>query len=286
MKVLITGSNGQLGNSLNKCADAYPDIEVIYTDVSELDITNRADLDNYFKSTTINYLINCAGYTAVDKAEEDPEQARLINTIAVDNLAYFSKKHGFTLIQISTDYVFSGQHYRPYTEEDNTAGNGVYAKTKAEAEDIVFEKTLDGIVLRTSWLYSEFGNNFLKTILKLADDRDELRIIADQIGTPTYAGDLAEAALEIIHQNYKEKAVFNFSNEGIASWYDFANEIVNLSGKKCEVTPISTEEYPLPAPRPFYSVMSKKKFTDTFKVKIPHWKDSLFLCLQNMGELG
>jgi len=284
MKVLITGGNGQLGNSIKKLADDYPGIDITYTDVGDLDITSKTDLDEYFKNNPVNYLVNCAAYTSVDKAEEDPETARLINTTAVENLVDFSEKYGFVLIQISTDYVFKGHHYRPYTEEDKPAPEGIYARTKAEAEDIVMKKSGKGIVLRTSWLYSEYGNNFLKTILNLADNREELTIICDQIGTPTYAGDLAKVVLEIIQKGYDKKNLFNFSNEGVASWYDFAMEIIDLSGKKCKITPIVSEEYPLPAPRPFYSLMSKKKFTDIFEYRIPHWKDSLSLCIRNMGK--
>lgn len=283
MKVLVTGSNGQLGSSIKSLALNFPKIEFIYTDIDDLDLTNKADLNNYFKDNKFDYLVNCAGYTAVDRAEEEPEKARLVNVTAVENIVEQSNLNNIILIHISTDYVFGGKNFRPYTEEDMPDPLSIYAITKRDAETHVIKNCNNGIILRTSWLYSEYGKNFLKTILALADKNSELRIIADQIGTPTYAGDLSRAILEIINQNFKTTSLFNFSNQGVASWYDFANGIVQVSGKDCLVTPISTEEYPLPAARPFYSVMDKRKFTTTFNYKIPHWTDSLQKCLADMS---
>jgi len=283
MKVLVTGGDGQLGCSLKDKIVDYPNIEMIFTDVGDLDITNKIELESYITKNPVDYLVNCAAYTAVDKAEEDEETAFLLNKLAVENLAELSVQFNFTLIQISTDYVFSGHHFRPYNEEDIPDPNGVYALSKYEGEKAVIAKTKTGIVLRTSWLYSEYGNNFFKTVLRLADENNELRMIGDQIGTPTYAGELAKAIFEIIHNEYSEKSILHFSNEGVASWYDFAHEVIQLSDKGCKVIPIKTEEYPLPAPRPFYSVMSKKKFTDTFEYYIPHWKEGLLTCLENMN---
>jgi dTDP-4-dehydrorhamnose reductase len=204
-----------------------------------------------------------------------------VNVKASQLLAEFSQKFTYKLIHISTDYIFNGKHYRPYTEDAIPEPQGVYATTKYEAEQSIQNICSDALILRTSWLYSEFGNNFCKKILKLASERDELRIIADQIGTPTYATDLAEAIITVI-RNYPEfdkTEIFHFSNQGIASWYDFAKEIVSLANMECKVTPIRTEEYPLPAPRPFYSVMDKRKYTDTFHCEIPYWKDSLKECI-------
>ncbi len=284
MNVLITGANGQLGTSLKNLQKDFPKIDFVYTDVDDLDITNKEELKKFLSSQKFDYLVNCAAYTAVDKAEEDQENARLLNVKAVELLAGFSKKYNFKIIHISTDYIFGCKNFRPYTEEAIPSPQSVYAATKYDAEKILTELSDNAVILRTSWLYSEYGNNFAKTILKLAKDRDELRIIADQIGTPTYAGDLASAILTVI-TNYpktQKTEVYHFSNQGIASWYDFAVEIVSLSGLKCKITPIRTEEYPLPAKRPFYSVMDKRKYTRAFTAKIPHWKQSLKSCITNL----
>jgi len=280
-KILITGGNGQLGYSIKKLQSAFPELEFIFTDVDDLDITNKKILDAYFSEASFDFVVNCAAYTAVDKAEVDKENAFKVNVTAVQNLVTLSNKFDFRLIHISTDYVFDGKHFRPYTEEDLPNPSGVYGSTKFEAEQKIAEISNNAVILRTSWLYSEFGNNFCKTILRMASERDELRIIADQIGTPTYATDLAEAILTVIN-NYPESGkteLFHYSNQGIASWYDFALEIVSIAKLNCKVTPIRTEEYPLPAPRPFYSVMDRRKFTDTFTTEIPHWKESLKTCI-------
>lgn len=284
MKVIITGANGQLGTSIKKFQEEFPEIDFVYTDVDELNITDETKLEEFFSHQDFDYLVNCAAYTAVDKAEEDEENARLLNVKAVELLAKSSKKYNFKIIHISTDYVFGGKHFRPYTEEAIPEPESVYAATKYNAEKILTELSDDAIILRTSWLYSEYGNNFVKTILKLAKDRNELKIIADQIGTPTYAGDLASAVMTVI-MNYPKNnktEVYHYSNQGIASWYDFAFEIISQAKLKCNILPIKTEQYPLPAKRPFYSVMDKQKFTETFNVKIPHWKQSLKSCILNL----
>lgn len=284
MKLLVTGAKGQLGRSIKQIEGDYPELSITYTDVDELDITKTEALNKYFDSNSIDYLVNCAAYTAVDKAEENIQTARLLNQTAVENLAKCAEKYGFTLIHISTDYVFSGTHFRPYTEDDVPGPLSQYGKSKLGGEEAVLRGCKSGIVLRTSWLYSEFGYNFLKTILRLSEERDELKIIFDQIGTPTYAGDLAKAIMEIVRRNYSEHALFHFSNEGVASWYDFAREIISLTNNNCRLIPIPTEDYPLPAQRPHYGLMSKKKFTETFDYKIPHWKDSLVICMNNMHK--
>jgi len=285
MKVLVTGADGQLGCSIRKLENEYPRIKFTYTDIEDLNITNKGELETYFAIHKIDYLINCAAYNAVDKAEEEVDKARLINHTAVVYLAECADVFDFTMIHISTDYVLDGKHFRPYTEEDEPIPPSVYGRTKHAGEQAVLNRCKKGIVLRTSWLYSEYGNNFLKTMMRLADERTELKIIFDQIGTPTYGGDLAKAILELIKRKYSRKSLFHFSNEGVASWYDFAEEIILLSGKKCTLLPILTEEYPLPAKRPFYSLMSKRKFTVTFNYKIPHWKESVKYCLKNMNEI-
>lgn len=284
MNILITGANGQLGNSIRDIRAQYPGFRFDFTDVEDLDITRGRDLDDYFAANPVDYVVNCAAYTAVDKAEEEVETATLINETAVMNLAQCAEKFDFTLIHISTDYVFSGSHHRPYTENDRPDPKSVYSHTKHAGEFAVINYCSKGIVLRTSWLYSEYGNNFVKTIRRLASERDEIRIIYDQVGTPTYAGDLAMAILEIIRNNYREKGIFHFSNEGVASWYDLAVATVQLSNLQCRVVPIRTEEYPLPARRPYYSLMSKQKFRDTFEYEIPHWRDSLEICIRNLAE--
>lgn len=285
MKILVTGANGQLGMSIKNLEKEYPHHQIVCTDVEDLDITRREELERYFETNPVEYLVNCAAYTAVDRAEEDTVTAMLLNGKALTHLSACANLYGFTLIHISTDYVFSGKHHKPYREEDPPGPVSAYGRTKLEGEKAVLDRCKSGIILRTSWLYSEYGSNFLKTILRLSAERDELKIIDDQLGTPTYASDLARAIFTLADLNYSETGLFHFSNEGAASWYDFAKEIIALSGRKCRVTPIPTEAYPLPAKRPYYSLMSKRKFTSTFSYSIPHWKDSLGDCLKNMPSI-
>ena len=282
MKVLITGANGQLGRSIKKHAPAFPTLEFVFTDVGDLDITNMTELEKYFASGNFDYVINCAGYTAVDKAEQDKEKAFLINTKAVEYLADISAKHNAGLIHISTDFVFDGKKSRPYTEADETGPLSVYSTTKAEAEKMLDRKPGRTMIVRTSWLYSEFGHNFVKTILKHAREKDELRVVFDQTGTPTYGGDLAEVLLLLISKDLipDNKCIYHYSNQGIASWYDFAKAIIDIAGIRCRILPVSTEEYPLPARRPFYSVMSKARFIEDFGIEIPYWRDSLKICIE------
>jgi len=286
MNVLITGANGQLGRCIRQVADEFPMLDLAYTDVEELDITSQADLDAYFHDHRVDYLVNCAAYTAVDKAEEEPDKATLINETAVLNLARCSDTFNFTLVHISTDYVFSGRNHRPYTEADTPDPEGTYGVSKLGGERAALEECARGIVIRTSWLYSEHGNNFARTMLRLSGQREELKVVDDQVGTPTYAGDLARAILTLVKQGYSQRDIFHFSNEGVASWYDFAREIITLSGKSCRVLPITTAEYPLPAPRPPYSLMSKKKFRTAFGYTIPHWKEGLSECLHKLKKGG
>ncbi|MCB2221948.1 MAG: dTDP-4-dehydrorhamnose reductase [Bacteroidetes bacterium] len=281
MKVLITGANGQLGLSLKKVAPEYPQVIFEFTDIEELDITDHSAVEHYISGKHFTHIINCAAYTAVDKAEDEPQKARLINVNAVHNLSKISAKNDLYFIQISTDYVFDGHNYRPYLEEEKPNPAGVYSATKAEGEKIALQTNNRTIVIRTSWLFSEFGQNFLKTIHRLANERDELKIVCDQIGSPTYATHLARGILEfVLHPDLiNDREIFHFSNEGVASWYDFAIEIVKLSEIQCNIIPIPTEGYPVPAPRPFYSVLSKQKFTERFAYKIPHWKEGVKECL-------
>lgn len=273
---LVTGSGGQLGNELRlRLGD-----KAHYVDRDELDITNAEAVKEFCASREYEAIINCAAYTAVDKAEEDAVAAELINVIGPKNLAL----SGLPLIHVSTDYVFDGESCRPYTETDRTNPQSVYGRTKLAGEEAVLENAETAIVIRTAWLYSQFGNNFVKTMRRLGTERPELRVVFDQAGTPTYAGDLADAIVEILPQiKPGMKEVFHFSNEGVCSWYDFAREIMDLSGLVCKVVPIESKEYPTLAKRPAYSVLNKAKIKNTFGLSINHWKESLQSCLKNLS---
>lgn len=284
MKVLITGSKGQLGMSIKKLSPEFPDYQFIYTDVEELDIANAYDIHKFISETKPKVIINCAAYTAVDKAEEEPEKAHLLNVTAPGLLAKAASENNILLIHISTDFIFGGDRKTPYSEEDKAFPESVYAKTKADGEQEVIKNSKRAIIFRTSWLYSEFGHNFVKTILRIAKERPEINVVSDQTGTPTYATDLAETILRLLPELTKlpqGTEILHFSNEGTASWYGFAKEIVQQSGLKCKVNPISTEQYPLPAKRPAYSVLDKSKIKSRYGIEIPEWKESLRRCLKN-----
>ncbi len=289
-KILITGANGQLGSEIKYLENLYDEYEFVFTDVEDLDITNLDEINNFFKDKNFSYLINCAAYTAVDKAEEDIELATLLNKTAVGYLAQAAKKYNVAMIHVSTDYVFDGTNHTPYKESDPTKPNSSYGKTKEEGEKEFLSSGVDGIIIRTSWLYSGYGNNFVKTMLKYGKERDELRVIFDQIGTPTYAADLAETILNILtiadeDPTKLKPAIYHYSNEGVASWYDFTREIIDLSSIDCDILPIETKDYPLPANRPFYSVMNKALIKKTFSIEIPYWRDSLIDCLTFLGVI-
>jgi len=280
IKILVTGSKGQLGSELRKISGFFPQFEFAFTDVEELDITNPWKVADFISTFKPSYLINCAAYTAVDKAETDPSTAALLNANAVGILAEQSAEYACKIIHISTDYVFNGRGPRPYKEEDHVAPQSVYGKTKLEGEILVQKLNPDYMIIRTSWLYSAFGNNFVKTMLRLGTEKPEIGVIVDQIGTPTNAADLASVLLKIIDISSKdEKAfisgIYHYSNEGVASWYDFAKAIFEIAGIKCKVNPIATEDYPSPVPRPPYSVLNKSKIKINFDIQIPHWRDSL-----------
>ena len=282
-KVLVTGANGQLGSEIMALA---PQEGFIFADRKVLDISDKEVMETFISLNSIDTIINCAAYTAVDKAEEDIRNADLINHIAVKNMAKIAKQRGLKLVHISTDYVFDGQNYKPYTEEDQTNPTGVYGKTKLEGEKAILEIAPEKcIIIRTSWVYSSFGNNFVKTMLKLGKEREELGVIYDQVGTPTYAGDLAGAILEILPKidNAKPR-IYHYSNEGAISWYDFAKEIMKMAKLECRINPIETWQYPTPAKRPHYSVLNKAKIKKEFGISIPYWKDSLSACLTKLGE--
>jgi len=286
--ILVTGSNGQLGSELRELSSNYQ-YNCFFTSRDELDISNENELKNFIELNNINTIINCAAYTAVDKAEEEKELANDINHLAVKNLAMLSNEFGIKLIHISTDYVFDGDNFKPYREDDITNPNGIYGQTKLDGENAMCDYNLkNSIIIRTSWVYSSFGNNFVKTMLRLGKEKDELGVIFDQIGSPTYARDLAEALLQILNDEcliLNDKVeIYNFSNEGVASWYDFAKEIMKMAKLDCKINPIETFQYPTPASRPHYSLLNKAKIKKEYNIEIPYWKDSLDECLKVLGE--
>ena len=282
--ILVTGANGQLGNELRELSVLYTDYTFTFISRSELDLSNSDAIQHWFVDKTFDVIINCAAYTAVDKAESEQGLARAINTIAVGTLARIAKEKGISLIHISTDYVFDGKNFKPYLETDLTNPQGVYGQTKLDGEQAMLAiNPANSLIIRTSWVYSSFGNNFVKTMLRLGREREELGVIYDQVGTPTSARDLALAILWIIQHPalnaQKATEIYHFSNEGVCSWYDFAKTIFELSDIHCHVKPIETKEYPTPAKRPHYSLLSKAKIKNTFDITIPYWKDSLQDCL-------
>ena len=278
--ILVTGGNGQLGSELKEIAPNYQDYNFLFTDVKDLDITNHTAVTMFIESNNITVIVNCAAYTAVDKAESEPELADAINHFAVANFAQIAKDKNIKLIHISTDYVFEGTNYKPYLETDTPNPQSVYGKTKLDGE-LVMQKInpANSIIIRTSWVYSKFGNNFVKTMLRLAETRDEISVVGDQIGTPTNAADLAEAILNILPKISNETVeLFHYSNEGVCSWYDFAKAIFEKKGLPIKVNPIETSQYPTPAKRPFYSVLNKTNIKENFQMEIPYWKTSLDKC--------
>lgn len=283
--ILVTGMNGQLGSELQLLHSSYPQHTFTFTDRNSLDLGNLCKLEDYFDDKTFDVIINCAAYTGVDKAESDIDLADTINHRGVSLLAKIAKNKNISLIHISTDYVFNGQNYRPYIETDSTDPQGIYGRTKRDGENAILDVAPhNSIILRTSWVYSTFGANFLKTMLRLGSERDSLGVIFDQVGTPTYARDLAYAILEIIPQIQNTKPeIYHYSNEGVASWYDFAQAIFELSGTACAVTAIETSQYPTPAVRPHYSLLNKKKVKESFGISIPYWKNSLKECIDLLG---
>jgi dTDP-4-dehydrorhamnose reductase len=276
--IAVTGAKGQLGTVLQGLAPQFPQFTFVFTDVDELDITDIAQVRHFFNTYGPKYLINCAAYTAVDKAETD-KLANKLNAEAVELLAIECKLHKTKLIHISTDYVFDGISSAPYVETDYTNPISAYGQTKAAGEEAIALSGCEGYILRTSWLYSVHGHNFLKTILRLAKERETLNIVYDQIGTPTLADDLAGAIMALITAlNNKQKikpGIFHYSNEGVCSWFDFAHAIVEIAGLHCKVLPILTSQYPTPATRPAVSILNKNKLKETLGIEIPHWRDSL-----------
>lgn len=281
--ILVTGSNGQLGSELQSLAPAHDETcRFFFTDVAELDITDRQAVYSFVEQNRISVIVNCAAFTAVDKAESEPERCNLLNHIAPGYLAEAIASVGGTMIQISTDYVFDGTSCKPYKEEDITNPQTVYGRTKLAGEESVIRTCAGSMVIRTAWLYSTYGNNFVKTMLRLGKERDKLGVVADQIGTPTYARDLAKAILTVIEKGIKP-GVYHFTNEGTCSWYDFTKAIHHMEGiEDCEVSPIHTEDYPVPAKRPHYSVLDKTKIKQTYELDIRWWEDALKDCLKKL----
>ena len=278
--ILITGSNGQLGNEMQQAAVRFPDFNYIYTDVAELDICDKSALDAFVKSNNVNVIVNCAAYTAVDKAEDDVELCYKINRDAVRNIAEVATENKVKVVHVSTDYVFDGTNYLPYTEDMPVCPATVYGKSKLEGEQALLENCRESVILRTAWLYSSFGNNFVKTMIKLGNERDSLGVIFDQVGTPTYAADLADAILQLLSNETFVPGIYHFSDEGVCSWYDFTKTIHRMANITCDVKPIETKDYPARTPRPHFSVLNKGKIKSTYGISIPHWEVSLEKCIQ------
>jgi len=283
INILVTGANGQLGSELRNIYNSGKTqikntINMVSTDIDTLDITNTIFLKKFFADRSFDFVINCAAYTQVDKAEKEPEKAKLINAGCVKGLIDSIKQYNTKFIHISTDYVFDGINHKPYVEENKTNPMSVYGKTKAEGEKIALAYK-NSMIIRTSWLYSKYGNNFVKTIQRYSKEKEELNVVFDQVGSPTYAYDLAMAIFHIINESVNKNnfvpGIYHYSNEGVCSWYDFARAIANKSYASCKINPIESKDYPTPTHRPFYSVLNKSKIKSTYNLSIPHWEDSL-----------
>ena len=280
--ILVTGSGGQLGMEIWKLSDRYPSYNFLFTTKEDLPIDNFKLLKDFFEQRQIDHCINCAGYTGVDKAESEKEKAFLINADAAGNLASICKAHHTQLIHISTDYVFDGTSSEPYKEEDKISPINIYGASKLRGEELVLNNNAAAVIIRTSWVYSSFGNNFVKTMLRLLKEKETINVVSDQNGCPTYAADLAEVIMTIVEKQNDEHSssgIFNYCNEGVISWFDFAKEIKKFIKSKCNINPITSAEYPTPAKRPQYSVLDTTKIKETFGIVIPNWQDSLHTCL-------
>jgi dTDP-4-dehydrorhamnose reductase len=287
--ILVTGSNGQLGKELQQLADSYPQYRFVFASRDDMQLHVFGLVENFFIATQPQYCINCAAYTAVDKAESEEELAMLVNGEAVGNLAAVCKKHQTKLIHISTDYVFDGESETPYKEDDATGPINTYGKSKLLGEELCMKENDDAIIIRTSWVYSSFGNNFVKTMMRLMNERNELNVVADQIGSPTYAADLANAILAIINNCQLSivnwlPGIYHYSNEGKISWFEFAQAIKEITNSKAVVHPIETAQYPTPARRPHYSLLNKEKIKSVYHISIPDWKDSLATCVDLLTQ--
>lgn len=285
MKILVTGANGQLGNELRNLLEEKTPGITTYVDIDELDITDRKAVEEFLCDKDFSHIINCAAYTAVDRAEEEKLLCAAVNIDGVANLARVAADQGIRIVHISTDYVFDGRSFKPYSESDKVNPTSQYGTTKRKGETALLGLNPDAVIVRTGWLYSPYGRNFVKTILNLSKSQPSLRVVADQVGTPTYAADLAQAIFNIIFARQWLPGIINFSNEGVCSWYDFAVAIQRLAGiTNCPVNPISTVDYPTAAERPFYSVLDKSKYRVTYSAKIPHWEESLEKCIARIFD--
>ncbi len=279
---LITGSKGQVGQEFQILSNKHSEFNFLFVGVEKLDITDKQEVQAFFQNNDIDCCVNCAAYTAVDKAESNEEIARKVNVEGVQNLAESCAEKGIVLVHLSTDYVYHNDQNTPFVESDETNPQGVYAQTKLEGDLLAIKTNPKTIILRTSWVYSSFRHNFVKTMLRLGRERDELNVVFDQIGTPTYAKDIAEAILEVAPAASRSSkfGIYHFSNEGVTSWYDFAKAIFEIKGIQCKVNPIETKDYPTPAKRPPFSVLNKGKIKVDFDLEIPHWRESLESCLE------
>ena len=278
-KILVTGSNGQLGNELKELSFAYPQYKFVFFSREKLPLNDSTSVEKFFREYEPAFLINCAAYTAVDKAESEKEQANEINGTAVGFLAEMCKKTGTKLMHISTDYVFNGNASSPLKESDDVDPVNAYGASKLLGEQLALQKNPDAIVIRTSWVYSFYGKNFVKTMIRLMNEKENISVVSDQVGSPTYAADLAEAVMLVISSDKWKGGIYNFSNEGVISWYEFANEIKELIGSACVVNPVTTSQFPTPAKRPKYSVLDKTKIQQTFGIQPKDWKESLKVCI-------
>lgn len=285
--ILITGAYGQLGNEIRILSQQHPQHNYYFTDVDSLDICDEKRVMEYVRDNAIDIIVNCAAYTAVDNAEDNAEMADKLNHIAPGYLAKAAQSREAAMIHVSTDYVFNGTNHTPYTEDEPTCPASVYGTTKLAGEKNVMDNCEKSVVIRTAWLYSTFGNNFVKTMIRLGKERDTLGVIFDQVGTPTYARDLAEAIYSIINRGVFERGIYHFSNEGVCSWYDFTKTIHRIAGiTNCVVNPLHTEDYPTKAARPHYSVLDKTKIKNTFEITIPHWEESLERCIKLLNDIS
>lgn len=279
-RILITGCNGQLGNEMQLLAKDHTSYTYFFTDVAELDITDEKAVRTFIQENAIDCVVNCAAFTAVDKAEAAEDFCNVLNHLAPGYLAKAIEEQGGCMIQVSTDYVFDGNGHIPYTEDAPTCPTSVYGRTKLAGEEEVMNQCRNAMIIRTAWLYSTFGNNFVKTMLRLGREKEALGVVFDQVGTPTYARDLAQAIFAAIQQGVKP-GIYHFSNEGVISWYDFTKAIHRIAGiTSCHVRPLHTSEYPVPAPRPHYSVLDKTKIKETYHIEIPYWEESLEECIK------
>ncbi len=283
-KILVTGANGQLGRAMRRLLDKDTDYQTVYTDIDNLDLTDPEAVERCIGKHKFDFIVNCAAYTDVNRAETDQVACKRVNTDAVGNIARAAHKHSARVVHVSTDYVFNGESCRPYIETDEPDPRSAYGRTKLDGEAILSSFCPENIIIRTAWLYSEDGNNFLKTMMRLGAEKNEVNVVADQIGTPTYAGDLAKAIYTIIKKEEWHSGIYHFSDEGAASWYDFAVAIMKNANLSCKVHPIATKDYPAPARRPFYSILDKALIKKTYGLEIPHWEESVIRCINNILE--